>query len=364
MAASAGLNPLPPSVVHSTSRLTHLQAHTLLSRFLETAENDAAYRPDSTLTERGPQALSSSSSPNLTLAHLKRILLGIEGKRVGGGVKLAGEESEREEVTNLDVDAEAAESLQVESKQNGNKKRELEEAGTETSRSKKQKKISSSDEATDIPPSNQEAVTDEWQDPAILAQAQEIPYTPNDTTTQNGIDEEAEQAFDDLTAVNDIEIEQARNPSAGLKQPHSKEEERELVSIRLEGTGEVVDSRIPHGRNGEEKSGKKKKKRKDEAQRTAEAEETESAKLSGKKKKKGKEVEGEDQDRDLDVAAASSPIVTATPQTPWGKNVNVEDDEDSNRALSKEERKKLKKMRHKDTKRDREEVRLKKKGEQ
>ncbi|KIW82880.1 hypothetical protein Z517_02123 [Fonsecaea pedrosoi CBS 271.37] len=91
MASSAGLTPLPTSVHHSTTRLTHYHAHSFLSEFLDRAENDAAYRPDSTLTERGPQALSSGSTPNLTLSHLKRILSGMEGKRIGGSLGLEEE---------------------------------------------------------------------------------------------------------------------------------------------------------------------------------------------------------------------------------------------------------------------------------
>jgi len=79
----AGLTPLPPAVTHHTTRLTHGEAHSFLSIFLSRAEIDAAYRPDSTLAEGGPQALSTGSSPNLTLHHLKRILLGMEGKRMG-----------------------------------------------------------------------------------------------------------------------------------------------------------------------------------------------------------------------------------------------------------------------------------------
>jgi hypothetical protein len=80
----AGLVPLPTHRLHSATRLTHREAHGLLSDFLARADVDAAYRPDSTLTERGPQAVSTGGNPNLTLHHLRRVLVGIEGKRVGG----------------------------------------------------------------------------------------------------------------------------------------------------------------------------------------------------------------------------------------------------------------------------------------
>lgn len=56
----------------------------MLSQFLQKAEHDPAYRPDSTLSERGPQSSSAGSTPNLTLHNLNKILQGIEGKRVGG----------------------------------------------------------------------------------------------------------------------------------------------------------------------------------------------------------------------------------------------------------------------------------------
>ncbi|KAI9871353.1 MAG: hypothetical protein M1823_008473, partial [Watsoniomyces obsoletus] len=60
----------------------------MLSTFLALAENNPAYRPDSTLTEGGPISSSSAASANLTLAHLQRVLDGMEGKRVGGGSEL------------------------------------------------------------------------------------------------------------------------------------------------------------------------------------------------------------------------------------------------------------------------------------
>lgn len=80
----AGLVPLPTHVHHSTTRLSHSQAHSLLSSFLQTAETDPAYRPDSTLSQSGVQSSSAGAGQNLTLNHLERILKGIAGERVGG----------------------------------------------------------------------------------------------------------------------------------------------------------------------------------------------------------------------------------------------------------------------------------------
>src|SRR5271154_430544 len=82
-AKMAGYTPLPPTILHSTNPITHAEAHSLLSAFLERANNDAAYRPDSTLTEHGPQSTSTATKSDLTLHHLNRIKLGLEGKALG-----------------------------------------------------------------------------------------------------------------------------------------------------------------------------------------------------------------------------------------------------------------------------------------
>ena len=83
--AQTGLTPLPPTIHHSSTPLKHGQAHAFLSSFLSLAELDPSLRPDSVLTERGPTSSSRIANPNLTLSHLGRIKLGMEGKRVGGG---------------------------------------------------------------------------------------------------------------------------------------------------------------------------------------------------------------------------------------------------------------------------------------
>lgn len=80
----AGLTPLPKTVVHTSTRLTHGEAHTLLSAFLEESQTNPAYRPDAILTQHGVQASSVGEGSNLTLNHLSRILKGIAGERVGG----------------------------------------------------------------------------------------------------------------------------------------------------------------------------------------------------------------------------------------------------------------------------------------
>jgi hypothetical protein len=83
--AMAFTNPLPPFVLHpSSTRPVHINsAHSVLRTFLHLASIDPAYCPDSTLTSRGLASNSSSTNPNLTLHHLQRIKLGLEGTHLG-----------------------------------------------------------------------------------------------------------------------------------------------------------------------------------------------------------------------------------------------------------------------------------------
>jgi hypothetical protein len=81
----SSLNAYPPLVHHPSSSKpvsTHT-AHTILTTFLHLASLDPAYRPDSTLSERGPESNSSPGNPNLTLHHLNRVKLGLEGTNLG-----------------------------------------------------------------------------------------------------------------------------------------------------------------------------------------------------------------------------------------------------------------------------------------
>jgi hypothetical protein len=81
----SSISAYPPSVHHPSSSKpvsTH-RAHTILTTFLHLANLDPAYRPDSTLSERGPESNSSAGNPNLTLHHLNRIKLGLGGTNLG-----------------------------------------------------------------------------------------------------------------------------------------------------------------------------------------------------------------------------------------------------------------------------------------
>lgn len=91
------LHPQPPSVTHSTTRLTHAEAHTFLSDFLTQADTHPAYRPDSTLTPHGPVSTSTGSATNLTLTHLRRVLAGMAGQRVGGSTTLRDTKGDQDE---------------------------------------------------------------------------------------------------------------------------------------------------------------------------------------------------------------------------------------------------------------------------
>lgn len=81
----ASFNAYPPFVHHPSAAqpLDITTAHSMLSTFLQLANLDPAYRPDSILSERGPEANSSAGNPNLTLHHLNRIKLGLEGANLG-----------------------------------------------------------------------------------------------------------------------------------------------------------------------------------------------------------------------------------------------------------------------------------------
>ncbi len=208
----AGLNPLPPSHVHSTSRLTHAQAHIFLSSFLAQTEIDASYRPDSTLTERGPQAVSTGSNPNLTLHHLKRILQGIEGKRIISNLNLEAE---------LPSSTSAAGDLDQPTSTRPSKRPY--DGGPDNATSRKNAKASrqvyevidpqagpaDDSDGPAIAAATAAADLDDWQDKETYALAQ----------TEGNLD---------LTAED-------RHPGADLDQPANEAEEQDLVNIEIEG---------------------------------------------------------------------------------------------------------------------------------
>ncbi|KAL6250706.1 hypothetical protein RBB50_003009 [Rhinocladiella similis] len=238
----AGLNPLPPSHVHSTTRLTHAQAHTYLSSFLEQTEIDAAYRPDSTLTERGPQAVSTGSNPNLTLHHLKRILQGIEGKQIISTLDLP---------SNADADADAADAgaTSISTKRP--------RADDNDTRGAKRRQLYDSQEGRTGP------ADDEGDVPAITA-----------TEDLEGWQDAEEYALAQTEGNLDLTNED-RHPGADLPEPANAEEEAELLNVEVED-GADSDANADARKSAASRKGKderkrlKKQRRKEEKTKTAE----------------------------------------------------------------------------------------------
>ncbi|KIW71893.1 hypothetical protein PV04_00121 [Phialophora macrospora] len=379
--SAAGLNPLPPYVHHSTTRLTHLQAHTLLASFLDRAENDAAYRPDSTLTERGPQALSSSSTPNLTLSHLKRILKGIEGERVGGGLKVL------DETATADGSGELETSEMEQDKRGVKRSLALDQdvvpdESSRTPMSKKQKQIKNrSQDIIAMPDAEYEgdliggavlsatrAAEDdnEWQDPAVYALGRhEVTY--NDAAREEGQNVEGRYGgagqndaggeddldFDQFEAQN--EIDEARHPGARSKQPSGLEEESR------QETGELIDPKVKAGKKGKKAKPGKDATHIDEMEPGDQKRNVDQRNKNKKTDKKGNPQDQEQEEgQDGDVGTG---IAGRTTEKSSQVSKRAEDKEAVSQALSKEEKRKLKKLRHKDAKRNREEQRLKEKAE-
>ncbi|OAL34429.1 hypothetical protein AYO20_06272 [Fonsecaea nubica] len=306
MASSAGLTPLPTSVHHSTTRLTHSQAHSFLSEFLDRAENDAAYRPDSTLTDRGPQALSSGSTPNLTLSHLKRILSGMEGKRIGGSLGLEEEAKGKSENTGDDEELGGlGESDEGQTpRKRGSQKRALDEdeenGDPQAPGSKKQKRKI-------IYSSNQEGVED----------------------PQVGAEVEAETALDQDRGEDDWQdAETYALAQTGLREYDTAKDEPQL-ELEVENIDGERDSEEP------------------EAVERDDSNAAEQLMQTTARKRKQREVD-EDADADRGAQKANKKKAkdtgTAKPTATATK---------SNQEVSKEERRKMKKMRRKDEKKER-----------
>lgn len=231
----AGLTPLPPTVTHSSSRLTHAQAHAMLSSFLERAENDAAYRPDSTLTERGPQSASSGSNPNLTLHHLKRILSGIEGKKIGG-----------EDVGRFFGDGARAAGLNSglpfkrKADENGNG-----EVGVDSPAKRRM--------VGDAHPEH----GDDGTGIAVVGEA-------NGWQSKDDYDLAQREGNEDL-------LNEDKQPGMNLEQPTNEKEAVDKVNVAIEGTGEKVDPRKGDKADKESRKKAKKDRRKEDKKSRQEA---------------------------------------------------------------------------------------------
>ena len=227
----AGLIPQPPSHIHSTTRLTHLEAHSFLSDFLARADVDAAYRPDSTLSERGPIALSGGggANPNLTLHHLKRILAGMEGKRISGKLVVEGMEEEGAGQEETEIDGITSSSL-PEAKTNGKNNRRSYADGDDTERlsPSKQRKIYESQDPADPDAEDSDG-------PALVGEGGDSEdWQPKSTY-------ELSQTTQGLELTNED-----RHPGADLEQPADASEEEEMVELTIRETGEKVDPRTQY----------------------------------------------------------------------------------------------------------------------
>lgn len=208
----AGLVPLPQTVQHSSTRLTHLEAHNLLSSFLTEAETNPAYRPDATLTQSGPQAMGVGVGSNLTLNHLNRILQGIAGKRIGGVEFNYGQGPPR-------------------------KKRKVD--GDDEQRSQKDRVNGEEDvvEMADGDEGEQAAIvgheTGDWQDKEDYehAQVDETADLDGRDPGNAGAEEPAAPMVEEPTATNDIEIDTASIAGAGKSQT-DKERRKQAKQAR------------------------------------------------------------------------------------------------------------------------------------
>ncbi|OAG39105.1 hypothetical protein AYO21_06656 [Fonsecaea monophora] len=310
MASSAGLTPLPTSVHHSTTRLTHSQAHSFLSEFLDRAENDAAYRPDSTLTERGPQALSSGSTPNLTLSHLKRILSGMEGKRIGGSLGLEEEAKGKSENTGDDEELGGL--------------GEAEEGQTPRKRGSQKRALDEDDENEDP------------QAPGSKKQKRKIIYSINQEGVEDpqvGAEVEAEAALDQDQGEDDWQDAE----TYALAQT----ELREYDTAKDEPQPELEVENIDNERDSEEPEAV-------EHDNSNAAEQQTQTQMTARKRKQREVDEDADADRGAQKANKKKAKDTGT-----AKPTATATATKSNQEVSKEERRKMKKMRRKDEKKER-----------
>ena len=67
---------------HSTSRVSNIEALSLISQYLEKAENDSSLHPNTQLTENGPIVPFSNAATGLVLHNLKRLEAGLKGEHI------------------------------------------------------------------------------------------------------------------------------------------------------------------------------------------------------------------------------------------------------------------------------------------
>jgi hypothetical protein len=167
---------LPPSHLHSTIPISPAHALSNLTTFLTLAHNTAAYRPDSTLSTRGPVSSSDSGQANLTLHHLNRIKLGLEGHRIGAA-----------EIEAEDKDAEAHK--EVERAERNLKRKREEGQGKAEQREVRSQEV-----------------------PVVLATQEEEPMVGDD-----GGEWEAKDDYELAQGEDSVDMNAQRDPAAGLE---------------------------------------------------------------------------------------------------------------------------------------------------
>jgi hypothetical protein len=180
------------------------------------------------LAERGPQALSAGSSPNLTLHHLKRILLGIEGKRVGKQV--------------LEQEGEGAFDEREFGLTNSKRARGYdgdEDEGGEHNTSGGKRRSKPYTAGLDI-----DVDADDGDGPALVAHPN-LSSSPHLHANNGDEDDWQEKETYDLAQSSEgLELtNEDRHPGADLAQPGDEVEEQDLVAVEDERTGELVDPR-------------------------------------------------------------------------------------------------------------------------
>ena len=193
----AAFTPLPPHVIHTDTSISHAEAVTLLAAFLDRAQNEPAYRPDSHLTESGPVSSSTNTRSDLTLHHLNRIKLGIEGKRLGPDTLEGQTGSGLIEFANVEK-----------------KKRKRDASGVLNSSSTLNLDASS-------PPQS--------------------PLKPRkgalETGTSTPKDWQDKSAYEQAQTDSDVDVNNAQHDPAGadLKQPRNEDEEEQMLEVGVHG---------------------------------------------------------------------------------------------------------------------------------
>jgi hypothetical protein len=225
---------LPPFVLHTLTPISPATALTSITEFLTTANDTAAYRPDSTLSARGPIS-TSTSSPNLTLHHLNRIKLGLSGHRIGTA-----------EIEAEDAVAEAA-AEEERASRNLKRKRDREE-GFQKQSQETDRKINTIPTIT--------ATTEE--DGEVVVQA----------SVEDGGDWEQKDDYELAQDEAVVDMNSERDPAGGLEQPADTREAEDPMEIEETQPGdEVVLPMQDSAVDKEERKRLKKLKQKEEKQK-------------------------------------------------------------------------------------------------